>query len=73
MSHKVYIKIEFDNIIIYDDITHKEHLLNFIHDVINETFIKGCGYDVDVYEKVKIELIIHYNNLMLSVDLNLKN
>ena len=78
--NKVFVRIEYDSITICEDVSDKEHLFNFIHEVINETFIKGFGYDIDVYEflknedevhKVKIELIIHYeNHLILTIDLN---
>ena len=72
MNRKVYLKIEYDNIFIYEDVTNKEHLISFIHEIINNTFIKKCGYNIDdVYKNIKIELIIHYNSLILTVDLNL--
>ena len=72
MNHNVYVKIEYKDIFIYEDVTYKEHLISFIHEIINNTFIKQCGYNIDdVYKNIKIELIIHYNSLILTVDLNL--
>ena len=82
MRHNVYVKIEYKDIFIYEDVTYKEHLISFIHEIINNTFIKQCGYwtkssdslspNIDeVYKNIKIELIIHYNSLILTVDLNL--
>ena len=72
MSRKVYLKIEYDNIFIYEDVTNKEHLISFIHEIVNESFIKQSGFKNDeVYKNIKIELFIHYNNLILSVNLNL--
>ena len=72
MRHNVYVKIEYDDIFIYEDVTYKEHLISFIHEIINNTFIKQCGYNInEVYKNIKIELIIHYNSLILTVDLNL--
>jgi hypothetical protein len=72
MRHNVYVKIEYDDIFIYEDVTYKEHLISFIHEIINNTFIKQCGHNIDdVYKNIKIELIIHYNSLILTVDLNL--
>ena len=72
MSRNVYVKIEYKDIFIYEDVTYKEHLISFIHEIINNTFIKQCGYNInEVYKNIKIELIIHYNSLILTVDLNL--
>ena len=72
MSRNVYVKIEYVDIFIYEDVTYKEHLILFIHEIINNTFIKQCGYNInEVYKNIKIELIIHYNSLILTVDLNL--
>ena len=82
MNRNVYVKIEYNDIFIYEDVTYKEHLISFIHEIINNTFIKQCGYWTkssdslspnidDVYKNIKIELIIHYNSLILTVDLNL--
>ena len=72
MNRKVYLKIEYDNIFIYEDVTNKEHLISFIHEIINNAFIKQSGYNInEVYKNIKIELIIHYNSLILTVDLNL--
>ena len=72
MRHNVYVKIEYNDIFIYEDVTYKEHLISFIHEIINNTFIKQSGYNIDeVYKNIKIELIIHYNSLILTVDLNL--
>ena len=72
MSRNVYVKIEYVDIFIYEDVTYKEHLISFIHEIINNTFIKQCGYNInEVYKNIKIELIIHYNSLILTVDLNL--
>ena len=72
MRHNVYVKIEYKDIFIYEDVTYKEHLISFIHEIINNTFINQCGYNIDeVYKNIKIELIIHYNSLILTVDLNL--
>ena len=72
MRHNVYVKIKYDDIFIYEDVTYKEHLISFIHEIINNTFIKQCNYNIDeVYKNIKIELIIHYNSLILTVDLNL--
>ena len=72
MRHNVYVKIKYDDIFIYEDVTYKEHLISFIHEIINNTFIKHCNYNIDeVYKNIKIELIIHYNSLILTVDLNL--
>ena len=72
MTHNVYVKFEYKDIFIYEDVTYKEHLISFIHEIINNTFIKQCGYNInEVYKNIKIELIIHYNSLILTVDLNL--
>ena len=72
MRHNVYVKIKYDDIFIYEDVTYKEHLISFIHEIINNTFIKQSGYNInEVYKNIKIELIIHYNSLILTVDLNL--
>ena len=72
MNHNVYVKFEYKDIFIYEDVTYKEHLISFIHEIINNTFIKQCGYNInEVYKNIKIELIIHYNSLILTVDLNL--
>jgi hypothetical protein len=72
MRHNVFVKIKYDDIFIYEDVTYKEHLISFIHEIINNTFIKQCGYNIyEVYKNIKIELIIHYNSLILTVDLNL--
>ena len=72
MSRKVYLKIEYDNIFIYEDVTNKEHLISFIHEIVNESFIKQSGFKNDeVYKNIKIELFVHYNDLILSVNLNL--
>ena len=71
MRHNVYVKIKYDDIFIYEDVTYKEHLISFIHEIINNTFIKQSNYNIDeVYKNIKIELIIHYNSLILTVDLN---
>ena len=72
MRHNVYVKFEYNDIFIYEDVTYKEHLISFIHEIINNAFIKQSGYNInEVYKNIKIELIIHYNSLILTVDLNL--
>ena len=64
--NSVHLLIDYDNVFIYQDVTYREHLHDFINSII-ECFEHYCNDDVKY--KIKIELHIHYNDCLLTINL----
>ena len=58
MNHNVYVKIEYVDIFIYEDVTYKEHLISFIHEIINNTFIKQSKAYINSLSQTQISKYI---------------
>jgi hypothetical protein len=58
----VYLKTNYDGIFIYEDVTEKERLIEFINGIIHEYYNDS--------KDVNIELHVQYKNNFITIDLN---
>ena len=61
----VYLKCDYDGIFIYEDVTEKERLIEFINGIIHEYYNDS--------KDVNIELHVQYKNNFIIIDLNNHN
>jgi len=61
----VYLKTNYDGIFIYEDVTEKERLIEFINGIIHEYYNDS--------KDVNIELHVQYKNNFITIDLNNHN
>ena len=58
----VHLKIDHDGIFIYEDVTEKERLIEFINKIIHEYY--------DDTDDVDVELHVQYKNNFIIIDMN---
>ena len=67
----VFLRMSHDGITIYEDVTHQEHLFQFIKNIVHEHFKGPKGPDPEGQdsEEVVIELDIFYENRKITIKL----
>lgn len=63
----VYLKIEGDNITVYENVTFKENLIHYINYIVNEYYRSECMTGES--DEVKISLEIDYNKNKFAIRL----